>query len=214
VFCAGLVYSGLENLALRAHFGNSVEVGARYAGESLYVDLAAFGSFSQDYITDQLLPSGLERMYMNVNSATTFGVELATGYTIRPVWLTPYVTGTWLRQEFDYETFSTWDTGRPEFSGRVGVRFEKDFARPGLFLYADIFARAASRAVEVEPSGVEKTYPGWGTANLALSASFGSERQYAVDLNLLNMFDKQYTLAMGNMPQAGIHVVVKARAAF
>jgi hemoglobin/transferrin/lactoferrin receptor protein len=249
VFSAGLVYSGIENLALRAHFGqgykfpdllklfigtvhsddllptlpnpdlspetsDSFEVGARYSSENLYVDAAVFLSLADDYITELLLPSGRERRYTNVNSATTYGVELATGYTIRSLYLTPYLTGAWLRQKFEYESFSTWDTGRPELSGRFGVRFERDFPQPGIFLFADLYGRAAAKATEDTSSGIVLTYPAWETANLTLSASFGKKRQYTVDFNLLNIFDKFYTVAMGNVPEAGIHAVVRARVAF
>ncbi len=249
VFSAGLVYSGIENLSFRAHFGqgykfpdllklfigtvhsddllptlpnpdlspetsDSFEVGARYSSKTLYVDVGAFISFADDYITELLLPGGRERQYTNVNSATTYGIELAAGYTIRPLHLTPYLTGAWLMQKFEYESFSTWDTGRPEISGRFGIRFERDFPQPGLFLFADLYGRAAASATEETSSGIVHTYPAWETANLTLSASFGKKRQYSVDFNLLNILDKFYTVAMGNVPEAGIHSVVRARVAF
>ena len=40
------------------------------------------------------------------------------------------------------------------------------------------------------------TYGGWTTANFAAGIDFGSERQYSVTAEVLNIFDKTYQSAI------------------
>jgi Outer membrane receptor proteins, mostly Fe transport len=248
VFSADLVWTGIENLALRGLFAqgykfpnlqqlyigtvhggrlptlpnpdldpetsNNYEVGARYENDTFYFDVGAFMSRSKDYITTEEVLSGTARQYRNVNEAKTHGVELSAGYTIKQLYLTPYLTGAWLKRKFESDGLSTWDTGYPDFTGRFGVRFERDFWKPDFTLFADLYGRAASEASEEFSDGTEEKYGSWETANFTIGTYFGKERQYRFDVNLNNIFDRKYKIAHGNLTEPGFHAVAKATITF
>ena len=248
VFTLGLVWTGVEKLALRGLFAqgykfpnlqqlyigtvhggrtptlpnpdldpetsNNYEIGARYENNTLYFDIGAFISRSKDYITTEDLQSGMARQYMNVEKAKSHGAELSAGYTIKQLYLTPYLTAAWLKRNFNYDTFSTWDTGSPDLTGRFGLRFEKKIGQPDFTLFADFYGRAAGGAKEKFSDGTEEKYGSWETANLIIGTYFGKEQQYRFDLNLNNLFDRNYKMAHGNLIEPGFHVVAKAAITF
>lgn len=247
VFNFGLVWRGIEDLALRAtwaqgfraptiqekflissmgggtEIGNpnldpetsdNFELGARYSGERLNLDFAAFLNLADDYITTKEV-SAETYQYYNVGKATTYGVELSASYDL-PYGFTPYTSMTWLKRKFEYGGIigDTYDTNTPEFMYRAGVRYEKDF---GIWtLTADTYARGATeRDYEYESSGavVKTHHGGYTTANFEVGAAFGDERQYSVNAAVLNIFDKKYYISDA-LPEAGVHAVVTANARF
>ena len=247
VFNFGLVWRGIEDLALRAtwaqgfraptiqekflissmgggtEIGNpnldpetsdNFELGARYSGERLNVDFAAFLNLADDYITTKEI-SAETYQYFNVGKATTYGVELSASYDL-PYGFTPYTSMTWLKRKFEYGGIvgDTYDTNTPEFMYRAGVRYEKDFGT--WTLTADTYARGATeRDYEYESNGqVTKTHHGgYTTANFEVGAAFGDERQYSVNAAVLNIFDQKYYISDA-LPEAGVHAVVTANARF
>ena len=248
VFSVGLVWTGVEDLALRSLFAqgykfpnlqqlyigtvhggriptlpnpdldpetsNNYEIGARYENDTFYVDVSGFVSRSKDYITTGETPAGRERQYMNVDEAKTHGVELSAGYTISRLYLTPYLSGTWLKRKFESDTLSTWDTGYPDLTGRFGVRFERDFVQPDFTLFADLYGRAAAEAIEELSDGTKEKHKSWETANFTMGTYFGKERQYRFDVNVNNIFNRKYETAHGNLNEPGFHVVAKATITF
>ena len=252
VFNFGLVWRGIENLALRAtwaqgfraptlqekylvssmgggtEIGNpnldpetsdNFELGARYSGDCLNLDFAAFLNLADDYITTKNVGNAMgfdnAYQYYNVGKATTYGVELSASYDL-PYGFTPYTSMTWLKRKFEYGGIigDTYDTNTPEFMYRAGVRYEKDF---GIWtLTADTYARGATeRDYEYESSGavVKTHHGGYTTANFEVGAAFGDERQYSVNAAVLNIFDKKYYISDA-LPEAGVHAVVTANARF
>lgn len=247
VFNFGLVWRGIEDLALRAtwaqgfraptiqekfltssmgggtEIGNpnldpetsdNFELGARYSGERLNLDFAAFLNLADDYITTREIKSN-EYQYFNVGKATTYGVELAASYDLS-YGFTPYTSMTWLKRKFEYGGLvgDTYDTNTPEFMYRAGVRYVKDFGT--WTLTADTYARGATeRDYEYENEGkVAKTHHGgYTTANFEVGATFGDERQYSVNAAVLNIFDQKYYISDA-LPEAGVHAVVTANARF
>ena len=248
-FNFGLVWRGIEDLAVRANWGqgfrvanaedkyyltsmgggtilpnpdldpetsNNFELGARYTGDKLDLDVAAFLSLADDYInTKTINDTDMIYQYENVGKATTYGVELTASYEL-PYNITPYASMTWMRRQFDYGGIlgKTYDTGTPDFTYRAGVRYEHDF---GLWTFtADTYARGATdRNEESESQGeITKTHhAGYTTANIELGALFGDERQYSVTAAVLNIFDKEYYVN-DSLPEAGVHAVVTANARF
>ena len=247
VFNFGLVWRGIEDLALRAtwaqgfraptiqekflissmgggtEIGNpnldpetsdNFELGARYSGERLNVDFAAFLNLADDYITTREI-SPETYQYFNVGKATTYGVELSASYDL-PYGFTPYTSMTWLKRKFEYGGIvgDTYDTNTPEFMYRAGVRYEKDFGT--WTLTADTYARGATeRDYEYESKGqvVKTHHGGYTTANFEVGAAFGDERQYSVNAAVLNIFDQKYYISDA-LPEAGVHAVVTANARF
>lgn len=246
-FNFGLVWRGIEDLAVRANWGqgfrvanaedkyylttmgggtiepnpdldpetsNNFELGARYTGDKLDLDVAAFLSLADDYINTKTI-GDMRYRYENVGKATTYGIELTASYEL-PYNITPYASMTWMRRQFDYGGIlgETYDTGTPDFTYRAGVRYEHDF---GLWTFtADTYARGATdRDEESESEGViTKTHhAGYTTANIELGALFGDKRQYSVTAAVLNIFDKEYYVN-DSLPEAGVHAVVTANARF
>jgi hemoglobin/transferrin/lactoferrin receptor protein len=214
----GTVHGGrrptLPNPDLAPETSNNVEAGVRFDNNALYFDIGAFMTRAEDYITTQLVQDGAAYRYSNIDKAETYGVELASGYRIEPFHLTPYATVAWLRSKFESGDFSTWETGHPNLKGRIGLRFEKEFEDRNVSLFTDLYSRFATEAEQEFVSGEKETYDSWATANLTLGAYLGANRQYRFDLHLNNIFDKEYTMATGNLTEAGFHVVAKTTVTF
>lgn len=204
----------IGNPNLDPETSDNFELGARYSGERLNLDFAAFLNLADDYITTKEV-SAETYQYYNVGKATTYGVELSASYDL-PYGFTPYTSMTWLKRKFEYGGIigDTYDTNTPEFMYRAGVRYEKDF---GIWtLTADTYARGATeRDYEYESSGavVKTHHGGYTTANFEVGAAFGDERQYSVNAAVLNIFDKKYYISDA-LPEAGVHAVVTANARF
>ena len=94
---------------------NNFELGARYTGDKLDLDVAAFLSLADDYINTKTIED-MKYRYENVGKATTYGVELTASYEL-PYNITPYASMTWMRRQFDYGGIlgETYDTGTPDF---------------------------------------------------------------------------------------------------
>jgi hemoglobin/transferrin/lactoferrin receptor protein len=212
----GTVHGGSQptypNPDLSPETSNNYEVGARYSDGALMVDVAAFLSEAEDYITTTSVTGG--QQFSNVDEAETYGVELETSYTIAAWHLTPYAQGTWMKREFTSGGSSTFKTGHPEFSGRLGVRYDRDFTERGLRLYSDLYARGAVEAKEEASSGDVNTYAPWETLNLSMGCAFGEERQHFVNVSLNNIFDRKYSMASSSIDEAGMNAVVKIGTSF
>lgn len=191
---------------------NNYEVGARYDNGALNLDVAFFVSNAKDYITTTAVTGGSQ--FTNVDEADTYGVEASTGYTFHSLFLTPYASGTWLKRHYDSGTLSTWDTGHPEYMGRLGVRFDRYLPERNLNLFADLYMRAAVDAREEYSDGTHDNYEAWETLNLSLGTKFGEERQHFVSLELLNILNRDYQTAASSIDEPGMHAVVKVGTTF
>lgn len=212
---SGYTYGNPE---LKPETSHNVEIGARYEAHGLRGDFSMFYTRAADYITTSRLPSvdGIAYyMFDNVNAARTFGAEFTLAYLYQPYHLTPYVSGTYIRRAFDSggKLGETYDTGLPNQYGRVGLKFERPIA-PQVDFYADAYARIAARTKERVSDGTTEKLHGWGTANLAAGARFGKNREYSVDINLNNIFDKSYVPAMSSLEDPGFHAVLRFGANF
>ena len=238
VFNVGLVWTGIDNMSLRASFSqgfrvptlqerflissmgggtmipnpdldpetsNNYEIGARYAGHGLVLDVALFYSDADDYIATQYIDQAASiSQYINVGSAKTHGVELFASYDL-PYGFTPYVSGTWMRRKYDFGDHTTWKSGTPEWRGRAGLRWAQD-VNPELTVYADAFGRFSSPWEQENSTGeISSRCNNWATANLSLGMDFGKEKEYSVGLEVLNITNERYYLSQG-LQEAGTHV--------
>lgn len=203
----------LANQELDPETSNNVEIGARYNNDAWDMDITAFMSFAEDYITTRRINAATSQ-FSNVNEARTHGLEARLAYTFLPLNLTPYITGTWTRRKFESPGFSTWDTNTPEFSGRLGLRWQSDMAGRDATLWTDAWMRAATDADDENSDGTRSTNNAWQTANLGMGFDFGKDRQYHVSLNLNNIFDQSYRTAQNSLDEAGFHAVVRVGMAF
>lgn len=212
------------NARLKPETAQNYELGLRYQNAGLLLDVAAFQTYSKDYIGTTTCaaagtcPAGYgtkDRTYVNADEATTHGVELMAEYTLPGTDFTPYVSGAWTRRELKYAAYSTWDSGTPASSGRTGVRYDTEWR--GTELWADLFVRAASavRQTSLEGSTLETEHlPGWGTLNLALGGAHGKDRRVQVALQFNNLLNKEYRSAFDALPGVGRSVALTVRTTF
>ena len=105
----------------------------------------------------------------------------------------------------------TWDSGVPELSGRIGLRWEGMLAAwPDVWV--DAFLRGESRSDLREPGTVRNVLEAkssWVTANLATGVDLGPEGRYQLGLDLLNLTDKRYIASGENVYGAHRSVALK-----
>ena len=198
----------LPNPDLKPETSNNFEIGTRFNNGAWDLDLAAFYSRAKDYITTRDVAGGSNKIFANVSKAQTHGVELALRYHWEN--LTPYASGTWMRRKYETATASTWDTLTPEFSGRLGLRYERRLSQWPVLVWGDMFMRAATDADFKElDAGSITSHEAWQTLNLALGTEFGKTGQYRLSLNLNNILDQSYSTAQSSLEEAGFHAVAR-----
>ena len=215
------------NPDLELETANNYELGVRYDGEHLAVDVVGYYTKSKDYITAiACSPTGVtcpeiaalgvpNRVYVNVDEATTWGVEMVTQYTIPGTRVTPYVTGAYTRRRLDFTDFSTYNTNVPRLSGRFGLRVERQIR--GINAWADLFARASTDVKETLPDddGPETDeVDGWATLNLAFGGTYGPNDKYRLVVELNNLTDEEYRPLTDALPGVGRSVAVTAAVKF
>lgn len=250
VFNVGLVWTGIDNLALRASwaqgfrvatlsekyiessmgggtlFGNpdldpetsdNFEIGARWFDGKNSADLTFFYSKAENYIASLLIDASTEAYrYSNVAKAVSFGSELSLSRIFETKFgkFTPYTTFTYLRRKYDDGNgFATYNTATPELFARYGLRYEKAVHEKVDF-NADVYLRSQSETEYSSADGSsDYRIGGFTTVNLAAGLDFGSEKQYNVTAEVLNIFDKryQYTTALY---EPGVHFNLKLSMAF
>ncbi len=201
----------LSNPDLDPEKSSNYEVGAHYANQLVDVDLALFHTRSKDYIATVTIPygTGTARQFTNVDKSITSGVELIAKLLVGD--FTPYVSGSYMRRKFEQQGFSTYKTGQPELSGRLGLRYAAQFGR-SVTINSDLYARYAAKAEEEAADGsIDKT-AAYTTLNLSISGSYPllDDRTLMLTLEALNLTDKDYELAMSPIPEPGRHFLLKA----
>ncbi|WP_291301507.1 TonB-dependent receptor [Desulfovibrio sp. MES5] len=207
----GTVY---PNQDLKPERSNTWELGARYYAHGLSLDVTGFYTVADDYISSMQTGTNLYH-YQNVSKAKTHGVEFSAGYDL-PFGFTPYIDVTWMKREFNNDKYKTWKTGTPEWTGRTGVRALYP-VNDNLDIIGDAYIRFASKT-EQETGTVTRTIysnDAWTTANAMLGVKFGSEKQYSVIGEVLNIFNEKYALDTGNaIYEPGVHANIKVSVEF
>jgi hemoglobin/transferrin/lactoferrin receptor protein len=221
-FSQGYVYPSLMQLATGAYAGSrfvnpasdldpetsdNYEVGLRLQKGGLVVDAAAFYSDSDDYIhhlpctTEDACPGRRDRLYQNVGKSRAHGVEAFLQYVIGDSDFMPYANATWLKRRNEYEDFSTWDSGVPDFSGRLGLRWQGAVLSVP-HLWTDLYVRGETSSEVTEPGSsraVVEDRSSWTTLNLAGGLEFGAQQQYRLALELRNLTDETYVPSGENL---------------
>ena len=210
----GIAYA---NPDLKPETSDNFEVGVRWESERVSLDAALFYNMADDYITDVTV--GTSGMYsqitrfMNVGEATTYGLETTLSYAL-PYDLEPYVNLTLMRRKFEQNGISTYDSGTPEITSRLGVKWTPEWN--GLHIRTDAYAdvMSASDSSNLDPTDEEITHIGGATTfNLTGGVSFGKDDAYAIDAGFYNIFDKKYTKS-GSLYEPGRYFAVKFNAKF
>jgi hemoglobin/transferrin/lactoferrin receptor protein len=217
----GYVYPSLMQLATGAYAGSSFvnpnpdldpetsvnyELGMRLQRPRLTLDVTAFYSESEDYIHHLACteadncPGSRDRRYRNIGESRAHGLEVFGQYT-HELGFVPYLNITWIKRKNEYETFSTWDSGVPDFAGRAGARWEGRLGKLTQ-VWSDLFLRGESASELTEP-GTHRTVvedrSSWWSLNLAAGTSLGDSGQYQVALELHNLTDETYVTSGENL---------------
>ncbi|MDY0362614.1 MAG: TonB-dependent receptor [Desulforegulaceae bacterium] len=203
----------LSNQDLDPETSDNFEIGARFNNGAWDIDLTAFMSLAKDYITTEEIGGNIYK-FSNVDEAKTHGLEAHLGYTLESINLTPYVTGTWMQRKYEKPGFSTWDTNTPDFTGRLGVRWEKNITNHESVFWADAWMRCATDADDKSSDGTITTVDSWQTFNLGLGCEFGEKRKFQFSLNLNNILDESYRTAKNSLDEAGFHGVARVGVSF
>lgn len=200
---AGALYG---NLDLTPETSVTAEVGARYDDGAFTLDVGAFYTDAENYIDSVSCTSAVygsvctpkSYIYDNVDSAKTWGLELAASYKFEELSLSPYASVTVMRRQFTEGSDSTFETNTPLFSGRFGVTKDWSFNN-GVEAHGDIYSRFAS---EHREDG--KREPGFATLNLAggLSYNFDDESKLKVNAAIENIFDLDYKPSLDELTAA------------
>ena len=218
----GYVYPSLMQLATGAYAGSrfvnpnaelepetstNYELGLRLQRRNWVVDGAAFYSESDDYIhhlpcsaADEC-PGSRDRKYQNVGESRAHGLELYLQYRPEEIAVRPYANLTWTKRRNEYEAFSTWDSGIPELSGRLGLQWEGNIAA-ARNLWADFYLRGETPSELKEPGSsrtVVEDRSSWVTVNLAGGLGFGESERYQLSFELYNLLDETYVASAENL---------------
>jgi hemoglobin/transferrin/lactoferrin receptor protein len=228
----GYVYPSLTQLATGAYAGSrfvnpdasldpetsiNYELGLRLQRNDLTLDTTAFYTKSDDYIHHlpcveaDNCPGSRDRLYQNVGKSNAHGIELYLVYGGLPHGLAPYASLTWMKRKIEYEEFSTWSTAVPDYSGRVGLRWQGTLLSvPSL--WTDFYLRGETSSDLEEPGTVRDVLEeksGWVTANLSTGIEFGTDNQYQLSVDLFNLTDKAYIASTENLYGAERSVAMK-----
>ncbi len=248
VFNIGLVWTGIDNLALRASWAqgfraptlsaryveagmmggiiypnedldaetsDNFEIGARYNNNGYVIDLAAFYSMVDDYITTESIPgSSSDARYINVGKANTYGLEASMRYDFENGF-SPYVWATIMRREYDYENgIKTYDSGTPLLSGRAGLMYHvKGLYNDTLDINANFYVSGQTGSDRKSSSGEISHYDGFATLNLGIGADIGKNKNWNIQMELLNLLNRTYYINSNgdndDIPEAGINANLK-----
>jgi hemoglobin/transferrin/lactoferrin receptor protein len=201
----------LPNPDLTPETSDNYEVGLRYFSRGLYLDLSLYYNSIKDAIDYVSTPYG--NQYQNVDDKKNYGLELAASYLIEPLLLTPYASINLMKVKTVRDGFKTDHNDRAEFTGKLGLKWEKDLGEKTR-LYLDANAEMASRSFKETFNSATNTVsrsairPAWQTANLALSLeSQTAWGKCLASLNLKNLFDQDYIPVGAFLPEPGFQMI-------
>ncbi|MDR1045571.1 MAG: TonB-dependent receptor [Candidatus Adiutrix sp.] len=215
------------NPDLEPEESTSYEIGARYAGEALSLDLAVYHTRAKNFIERVQCPSSgiAGTTFCNLGWANSTGVELTASYLFESLGLTPYTSVTYLHRKQTLGRSTTGEvtskTRNPPYSGKVGLRYEKDLNSIGngdMLFYSDLYMNWSAETTDgASARGGNGFYAGWQCYNLNLGLQGGEEHRYTVNLSLNNILNEHYSPARSanrgtgggnNLPAPARHVVL------
>ncbi|KZL14404.1 TonB-dependent siderophore receptor [Pseudovibrio sp. Ad37] len=205
---AGKIYG---NADLDPETSMTAEIGARFDSGNLIVDASAFYTDAKDYITSVDCDAAVHGskctanldIYVNIDAAKTWGLELAASYQFAELAVTPYGNITLMRRQFSSGAINTFDTDTPLVSGRLGVMKSWAFDN-GVEAYADLYSRFSSEHRQKDSSGIDEA-DGFATLNLAggFSYDFDEKRRLKVHAAVENIFDQDYKPSVEELTAPG-----------
>lgn len=221
IFGTGIKINPNPNLAPEA--SDSFELGARWNNGALRLDSSGYYTKAKNYITSVACAAAPavgcaagESTYINVNSATTYGFELAAGLHLPDPSFELYSTASVIRRKnvFENPHFETYGSGVPFVTARVGLRQERAFDLQWSG-YWDVYVRTAAGSKLETARSSSETDP-WTTLNFAFGAAYkpvnGGEHKLSVEL--LNITDTLYQPTPEELVQPGRSIRAVWRSTF
>ncbi|KZL03053.1 MULTISPECIES: TonB-dependent receptor [unclassified Pseudovibrio] len=216
---AGKIYG---NADLDPETSMTAEIGARFDRGNLIVDASAFYTGAKDYITSVDCDAAVHGskctansdIYVNIDAAKTWGLELAASYQFAELAVTPYANITLMRRQFSSGATNTFDTDTPLVSGRLGVMKSWAFDN-GVEAYADLYSRFSSEHRQKDSSGIDEA-DGFATLNLAggFSYDFDEKHRLKVHAAVENIFDQDYKPSVEELTAPGRAFKISASVVF
>lgn len=231
-FNVGLVWQGIEDLALRAlyaqgfrsptayqkyqttsmngmflilgnpdlkpEYSDNFEIGARYDDGRLSYDVSAFYIMQKDKISSESYGDEIVYSYMgynftnyawqNIAKSESWGLEFMLAYDdfLGVKGLEPYVSGTWMQRKDQYDGVWEMYEQLPNFTSRVGARYVHEFGN-GILFNSDFYVWYESATETSDGDKISDLM----TLNLSLGATWGDQKQYFGQLDLLNILDSK-----------------------
>ncbi len=197
------------NPELDPETSDSIEFGWRHQTGRMSLDGSIFYTESEDYIARVVIDDGPSDIWENIEQAKSYGAELFLEYNTGVAGnMRPYVNGTWLKRRYETQSYSTYDTLTPEFTARVGLRF--DLPASG---WLDLFVRGATDATLKDETGVVEESDAWSTLNLWMGMNLGRQENLALTLHLNNLADAEYQ-PTNELPGPGLSADLSMRFSF
>jgi hemoglobin/transferrin/lactoferrin receptor protein len=229
MFSQGYIYPSLLQMAMGAYAGSrfvnpnleldpetsdTFEIGMRHQGSRWTLDTTAFFTRSENYIDhlfctpdDQCL-GRRDKKYKNISESDSYGLEIHLAYQADGSSISPYANLGYFHRENDFDTFSTTDSGVPDFQGNIGFHWQRGFGSN--HIESNLFVRFESDSKLEEPGSsviVVKDNAGWGTLNADIGIKFGE--RYRIGMNLVNLLDKEYSSSTENLLAPGRSIRVR-----
>lgn len=191
-------YTAIANPDLKPETSDGVELGIRFSGDALYLEMSGYYNRYEDFIESQRLVGINEQGLMvfqsqNVAEAEIYGADARAGMDLGA--LSEAMTGWSLRGSASWSKGKDRNTHAPLSSidplrATLGVGYERDAW--GL----ELVGRFAGRHDEVATAGEFET-PGYGVLDLLGHWAFAPGAE--VDFGLFNLTDRKYWDA-GDVP--------------
>jgi hemoglobin/transferrin/lactoferrin receptor protein len=203
----------IPNKDLTAETSLNFEMGARYQGASLNLDLALFYSKLDDAFYNQASgiahpAGGFYWMAMNSDKATYYGSEIALEYRLEGMGLTPYASMTAMRYVRKFKNgYKSDNSGVPKTWGVGGLRWEREISG-SLRLFADASLTWSGGFHDEGADGITANtlyYDSGARADFTVGIDGGESHKYKAALNFRNIGDQRYE-PYGYF-QPGFHVV-------
>ncbi|MDH5737504.1 MAG: TonB-dependent receptor, partial [Gammaproteobacteria bacterium] len=231
-FSQGYIFPSLLNLSIGAYAGSryvnpdpdlkpeesdTFETGIRFEDNKWMLDATVFATTADNYIDHVFCQTGdpcltpADKIYKNIGESSSHGLELSMIYAMEHLDIYNHLT--WMKRKKEYEGLSTYKSGTPLVTGRLGVIYTTDLASYPFSV--DLYSRYESNADEAELSGgsvivTENNH--WVTLNADLNIRLGED--YAISASLNNLTDRKYTGAMENLYAPERHIQVRFSAKF
>lgn len=201
----------VPNPDLDPETSTSYELGVRFNNGKLNADVTFFFTDSDDYIANVTYTDSAGEEYVtpeNIESAQSFGVELALSYRFElgeDAVIVPYAVGTFMRRKYDDGGDSTYNTNTPKVYGKIGVRGA--LADGNRAWWGDVNMRSNSAAQQwiddddYEAGGYMDRTPGWATFNISAGVDITPENynpyfaKLSIAVGIDNLFDRAYQIA-------------------